>query len=177
MSCCGTLIDADHIVEWWDSKLVCTEHAHRSVSALQVADSHSLRYRQRTLPYLSLRLLEIWAKDNESALDDLESFIWVILHVIILNRPCALHDKWLLMLANHNRTQHLANRDHIKARIYARFKALRGPQLEPALAPFLSVLVELFNLHQEMAFFPSSGAKARKLGIARSRLSASCSGS
>ncbi|KZS87211.1 hypothetical protein SISNIDRAFT_383202, partial [Sistotremastrum niveocremeum HHB9708] len=66
--CEGMVIDGDHAIRWWCRIRECPISGHRS----------------GTLPYLSLRLCQLWGDNNlvslpHTALDDLESFLWVLL--------------------------------------------------------------------------------------------------
>ncbi|KZS97257.1 hypothetical protein SISNIDRAFT_482186 [Sistotremastrum niveocremeum HHB9708] len=135
--CQAMLIDADHVVRWWDRDHVRAEH------------------RSGTLPYLSLRLLHRWIVSDKSqdttfkmphsAMDDLESFVWVIFHVIIIFVPTRSRKEWLAEISSQDRVHHLSFRRGLRTSID--YELNEAPEYrDAALAPFVPFLSRLFAL-------------------------------
>jgi hypothetical protein len=86
--CRGFLIDGDHSIEW--RKAPRTPSLERSVRYKQYcfpfSALYSVRVLQGTLPFMALRLLYAWETDKpivHTAVDDLESFLWVLVWALV----------------------------------------------------------------------------------------------
>ncbi|KZT33041.1 hypothetical protein SISSUDRAFT_993475, partial [Sistotremastrum suecicum HHB10207 ss-3] len=131
--CEGMLIDADHVIRRWDKTGIRSEH------------------RSGTLPYLSLRLLNVWTwsdtnKIPHSVMDDLESFVWVILHVILLKVKFTRQEAWLQQLSEPKQSAHHSFR-------FAMQSSFTKPDFQlikdQAFSPYFPVLRKLFTLSIE----------------------------
>ncbi|KZT33037.1 hypothetical protein SISSUDRAFT_1054688 [Sistotremastrum suecicum HHB10207 ss-3] len=112
-------------------------------------------HRSATLPYLSLRLLH--ASRNEdlvylphSLTDELESFLWVLLHVILMKAPSGVGTEsadWLESFDIRDKKQHHMARVYIKTMILSyQDPSDLAPILEPKFAPFIQILIDLLVL-------------------------------
>ncbi|KZS97260.1 hypothetical protein SISNIDRAFT_463189 [Sistotremastrum niveocremeum HHB9708] len=129
--CEGMLIDADHVIRWWGKTGIRSEH------------------RSGTLPYLSLRLLDVWTwSDNNkvphSVMDDLESCVWVILHVILLKVKFSRQELWLQQLSEPKQGAHYAFRFAMRGR-FDQDAEWDSPR-DQNMLPFVPFLTELFSL-------------------------------
>ncbi|KZS97261.1 hypothetical protein SISNIDRAFT_482191 [Sistotremastrum niveocremeum HHB9708] len=129
-------IDADHAMDWRDKTGIRFEH------------------RLGTLPYISLRFLDVltWyttEKVPNSVMDDLEPFIWVLLHVLVLKVKFKRQELWLRQLGELEQGQHYTNRFAMRAHFDqdARWDSPRDHNM----LPFVPFLTELFSLAHEGA--------------------------
>ncbi|KZT39679.1 hypothetical protein SISSUDRAFT_984425 [Sistotremastrum suecicum HHB10207 ss-3] len=130
--CIGMIIDGDHAIIWWRRR--GPQAGHRS----------------GTLPYLSLRLCRLWSAGQHTqlphtALDDLESFIWVLMHVILMKIPSSLvRNQWLEGMAREDLPTLFQAKGHIRAEISYWENGESAPH--PALEAFAGVLIALFKI-------------------------------
>ncbi|KZS97256.1 hypothetical protein SISNIDRAFT_482185 [Sistotremastrum niveocremeum HHB9708] len=145
----GVLHDADHAISSWDIDNIRSE------------------YRSGTLLYMSIRVLKNWIESDDSedvpsshsALDDLESFVWVMTHMIIYFVKAKATTVWLRQLGSQNRADLLGFKRGIESGILENLSDSRPS----AMTPFYPYLARLFTLANEGA------TVARTLGSSQSQ--------
>ncbi|KZS97266.1 hypothetical protein SISNIDRAFT_482196 [Sistotremastrum niveocremeum HHB9708] len=117
--------------------------AHHAVASCSGSVSIP-EHRSVTLPYLSLRLLHASRNENlvslpHSPTDDLESFVWILLHVILMRAPSGVGTDWLEQFAVKEKKQHHMARVYIKTMIISYQNPL-APSLDTKFDPFIPIL-------------------------------------
>jgi hypothetical protein len=103
--CLGFIIDGDLAIKWKEPSMRAN---HRSVGTLLTyARVLCLTILQGTLPFISYRVLDAWSiKENalHTAIDDLESFAWVLLWAGLHASPVKTHKEasWIEGLSRNN---------------------------------------------------------------------------
>jgi hypothetical protein len=148
--CLGFIIDGDMAIKW---KETCEPARHFSVGrSLSYTTLLSLTVLQGTLPFISYCILKYWVSNEHplhTAIDDLESFVWVLVWAGLLQSTLRTpeEDAWLRCLASDDITTVCGGKAMIMLDLCPGY--LHPEDVSEPLQTFLPLLIGWFTIAGE----------------------------